>query len=299
MRTSYLIILIVLNFFWAGSLSIYKELAHYLAPGGIVTLRFAMAGLILLILWPWLPGSSPRGWVLAKTALMGLVVFTLGHRLQVLGVKMGTAGDSSVLMAAEPILTSVAAALFLREHIGPRRWAGFGLGVLGVALLNGFLRGGVAWGGVTASLVFMSSFLCETFYSIMGKRLIEQAGMLKILAVSLVFGTLGNLMIDGPQTLVDARAMPPHLWWLVLYLASICTALGYAVWLVVLKETDVNVTALTIFAQPVAGVLIAGLWLHEPLHWGQLWGSLAIVAGLILGLSRQVHPSRAPHGSAS
>jgi drug/metabolite transporter (DMT)-like permease len=40
--------------------------------------------------------------------------------------------------------------------------------------------------------------------------------------------------------------------------------------------------------QPVAGVAIASLWLHEPLHLGQLWGSLAIVAGLILGLSRQI-----------
>ena len=87
--------------------------------------------------------------------------------------------------------------------------------------------------------------------------------------------------------------MPAHLWWPVLYLATICTAIGYAVWFMVLKETDVNVTALTIFAQPVAGVLIAGFWLYEPLHWGQLWGSLAIVAGLVLGLSRQVRTAAA------
>ena len=60
------------------------------------------------------------------------------------------------------------------------------------------------------------------------------------------------------------------------------------IWYVVIRETDVNITALTIFAQPVAGVAIAWLWLHESLHWGQLWGCLAIVAGLILGLSRQI-----------
>jgi drug/metabolite transporter (DMT)-like permease len=35
-------------------------------------------------------------------------------------------------------------------------------------------------------------------------------------------------------------------------------------------------------------VFIAWLWLGEKLHWGQLWGSLAIVAGLVLGLSRQI-----------
>ncbi|MDB6023545.1 MAG: hypothetical protein JWQ04_3402, partial [Pedosphaera sp.] len=94
--------------------------------------------------------------------------------------------------------------------------------------------------------------------------------------------------IDGHKTFLAVRVMPAHFWWQILYLATICTAIGYAIWFVVIKETDVNVTAMTIFAQPVAGVAIAGLWLHEPLHWGQYWVSVAIVAGLVLGLSRQV-----------
>src|SRR5690349_21714405 len=119
MKPSYLFLLIVMNFFWAGSLSIYKALAGYLDPGAIVTLRFGLAALILAVLWPWLPGKAPRGWDLLKTLLMGLVVFMLGHRIQVYGNKLSTAGNSSVLMAVEPLVTSVAAAIFLREHIGP------------------------------------------------------------------------------------------------------------------------------------------------------------------------------------
>jgi len=42
------------------------------------------------------------------------------------------------------------------------------------------------------------------------------------------------------------------------------------------------------------GVAIAALWLGEKLHWGQLLGSITIVAGLTLGLSRQIQ--RAVHG---
>jgi drug/metabolite transporter (DMT)-like permease len=220
--------------------------------------------------------------------LMGLIVFMVGHRLQVCGNNLGSAGDSSVLMAMEPVVTSVAAAIFLREHIGPRRWLGFALGMFGVMLLKGFLRGSFSLAALGASLIFISSFLCEAVYSIMGKRLIERAGMVKILALALIFGTLANLLIDGPATLAAIRVMPPYLWWLILYMSTICTAFGYAIWFVVIKETDVNIVALTIFAQPVAGVAIAWLWLHEPLHWGQFWGSVTIVAGLVIGLSRQV-----------
>ena len=73
-------------------------------------------------------------------------------------------------------------------------------------------------------------------------------------------------------------------WAWVAFLSLICTSLGYGLWLVVIRETDVNVTAMTILAQPVAGVPVAVLWLGEPLHAGHLWGSLAIVVGLTIGL---------------
>jgi drug/metabolite transporter (DMT)-like permease len=281
-----------MNCGWAASLSLYKALANYLEPGGIVTLRFGVAALLLAVLWPWLPGKAPRGWDLLKTVIMGVVVFMLGHRIQVYGNKLGTAGNSSVLMAMEPVITSVAAAIFLREHIGPRRWVGFALGMFGVALLNGLLGANFHWTGLTASLIFISSFLCEALYSIMGKPLIERASLMKTLTLSLIFGTVANLLWDGHQTFVAARIMPLKCWWMIIYMALVCTAIGYAVWFVVIRETDVNVAAMTIFVQALAGVAIASICLQETLHWGQFWGCLAIVAGLTLGLSRQIKAER-------
>ena len=299
MKPSYLILLIVMNCFWAGSLSIFKALESQLHPGGVVTLRFGLGALIMLCAWPWLPGKAPRGQDLVRTIIMGLIVFMVGHRLQVYGNKLGTAGNSSVLMGMEPILTSVAAALFLREHIGPRRWMGFLLGLVGVALLNGLLNPGFQWVGLIPSLIFISSFLCESVYSIAGKPLIERGAMFKIIAISMTVGTIGNVLIDGRQTFSEAAAMPARYWWMILYLSTLCTAFGYSVWYLVIRETDVNITALTIFVQPIAGLAIAYFWLREPLHLGQLWGSLAIVAGLILGLSRQIKTEAPKTGHSS
>jgi drug/metabolite transporter (DMT)-like permease len=288
MKPAHLVLLIVLNFFWAATLSVYKVLGSHLAPGGIVTLRFALACLCLLALWPWLPGRAPRGWDLVKTLAMGLIIFVLGQRLQVLGNQLGSAGNSSVLMAVEPLLASLGAAIFLHEHIGPRRWTGFGLGMFGVVLLNGVWRHDFQPAGLLASLIFMSSFLCETAYSIIGKPVIQRAGLMKVLTLALVAGTLANLLIDGPKTLAAARLMPWPAWLWLGYLAFVCTVVGYSAWFVVIREAEVNVAALTIFIQPVAGVAVAVLWLGEPLHWGQLWGGLTIVAGLVYGLSRQI-----------
>ena len=63
MKPIFLAILIVMNFFWAASLSIYKALESHLAPGGIVTMRFGTAAVILAALWPWLPGKAPHGYL--------------------------------------------------------------------------------------------------------------------------------------------------------------------------------------------------------------------------------------------
>ena len=282
-------ILLLMNFFWAGVYAAYKVIGPDLSTGGIVTLRFALAAVCMLMAWPWYRGATPRGRDLFLACVMGLFVFVVGQRLQVYGNQLGTAGNSAVLMSVEPLVASLAAALFLRERIGPRRLAGFALGMCGVAVLNGAWRKDFQWTGLAPSLIFVSSFVAEAAYSVIGKPIIARASVMKTLTLSLVAGTVANLLIYGPQTLHAARTLPLQAWVLLFSLAIICTAIGYSVWFIVIRECPVNVAALTIFAQSVFGVAIAALWLHEKLHWGHLFGSLTIVAGLVLGLSRQVH----------
>src|SRR3989442_2477934 len=115
-----------------------------------------------------------------------------------------------------------------------------------------------------------------------------RASVMKMLAISLVIGTAGNLMIDGPATVTAARALDPGEWILLAGMGVICSAVGYTVWFIVIRESPISVAALTIFAQSVFGVAIAALWIGEKLHWGQLMGSLAIGAGMVIGLSHQI-----------
>ncbi len=294
MKLSYLIILLVMNFFWAAVYSSYKVIGQSLPTGAIVTLRFGLAGLCLLFAWPWLPGPAPRGRDLGLTILMGLVLFVVGQRLQVYGNQLGRAGDSAVLMGFEPLITSLAAGVFLREHIGPRRWAGFALGLGGVAVLHGIWRSDFQWTTLGASLIFVSSFICEAAYSVIGKPVVLRASAMKTLTISLLVGTGANLLLDGARTFEAAHQVSGEGWVLLLALAIICTAIGYSVWLVIIRECPVNVAALTVFAQSVFGVLVAAVWLHEGLRWGQLFGCLVIIAGLVVGLSRQI---KTPAGS--
>ena len=283
MKRSHFFLLVLFNVFWAALFSANKALESHLSYTSIVTLRFGLSAVGFALLWPWLPGPNPNLGGTLRSLAMGVVVFVIGQRLQVYGNSLGTAGNSSVLMGFEPILTSVAAAVFLRERIPLSRWVGFAFCLTGLALLNRVWSPEFHWVHLGASLLFISSFLCETVYSILGKPLTFSASPYRVVAISLMGGTVVNLMIDGGTTWREASTLLPYHWALLAYMSILCTMAGYVLWLVIIKDTDVNLVALTIFVQPVVGVLMAMVWLGERAHWGHLWGVMAIGAGLLLG----------------
>src|SRR5690348_11159420 len=98
-----------MNCCWAATYSAFKELAPWLNPGSVATLRFGIVAIIMLCCWPWLPGITPRGRDLVRAILIGLATFVLAPRLQVAGVQLGSAADASVLLALEPLIVSVGA----------------------------------------------------------------------------------------------------------------------------------------------------------------------------------------------
>lgn len=286
-----------MNFFWAAVYSAYKVIGAEIPSGNIVTFRFGLAALCFLVLWPWLPGKTPKGKDFWVTCLMGVMLFVVGQRLQVYANQIGTAGNSAVLMAFEPLLTSVLAALFLREHIGPRRLLGFILSILGIALLNRVWSPDFRWSGLTASLIFISSFTCESSFSVMGKPVVQRAGAMRMMAISLLVALVINLIIDGRSTLTVFHQLSPWSWVILFALAIITTVIAYTVWFVVIRDAPLNIVAMTVFAQSVFGVFIAALWVGEKIHWGHALGSLTIAIGLGIGLSRQLQPNEPQRGS--
>jgi drug/metabolite transporter (DMT)-like permease len=291
MSAVWLWLLIAMNLLWAGTVSMYKHLAAYLDAGAIATVRFGLAAICLGILWPWLPGKGPRGKDILRALAMGVIVFCLSPRLQIEGVQRGQAGDTSLLIALEPLIVALGAALVLKERIAPRRWWGFGLGILGMTLISRIWRDDVqALQGLVANVIFISSFLCEAAFSLIGKPMLDRVSPLKLVAFGLFGGTVANMTLSGAKI----PAMPLQAWLTLAYLGVICTVVGYALWYFAIQRAPVNLVGLTVFVQPVAGLVLAALWLGSPLHWGQFWGSAVIIAGLLIGLRPEASEKTSP-----
>jgi len=292
MKPRYVVLMVGMNLLWAASYPIFKFLSAQMPSGALATLRFGIAAALILAAWRWLGGQGPRWSDAPRICAMGVMVFCFAPRLQIEGVHLGKAGDTSLLLGLDPLITALAAALFLREKVPARRWWGCALGMVGVVLLSRVWSGEAEpMRGLLANTIFIASFFCESAYSVFAKPILHRCNPLKLLGAGVMVGTLANLVwdatLDHGATFKALASINSTAWLLLLYLGIICTVLGYALWLLVIRETQVNVTGLTVLVQPLAGLLLSVLWLGERLHWGQFWGSLAILIGLVIGLRRE------------
>ena len=113
MKTRFVVLLAGMNLLWAASYAIFKVLCAQMAPGAVATLRFGLTAAMLGAAWPWLRGRGPKFSDLPRLATMGVIVFCLAPRLQIEAVHRGQAGDTSLLLALDPLIVAIAAALFL------------------------------------------------------------------------------------------------------------------------------------------------------------------------------------------
>lgn len=281
-----------MNALWAAAYSCFKVLAPVMDAGTLATLRFGLSGILMVVVWRWLPGRGPKGGDIARAIAMGAVVFVAAPRLQVAGVRVGKAGDAAILMAFDPVIAAVAAAMFLRERIRPRSWIGFGFGIGGVATLAEFWRPDFRLPSLSANLLILASFVCESAYSVMGKKLIHRSHPLKVLAVALLSSTGMNLMLSGEsagRAILNCAALD---WLAMAYLVVICTVVGYALWFFAIRQIPINVVATTVLMQPIAGVVFALLLIGERPRWSQLGGTIFICVGMLTSLLNTRERSR-------
>jgi O-acetylserine/cysteine efflux transporter len=79
----------------------------------------------------------------------------------------------------------------------------------------------------------------------------------------------------------------------LLYLAVVVVALAFVAWNYALERVEAPRAAIFLNLQPLAGALLAALWLGEPLTPFTIAGGLLILAGLRLAVRGRT-PSRAP-----
>ena len=198
------------------------------------------------------------------------------------GARFIPSGWIAVIFGLTPVITGALATFVLRERgLTPPRLAGMALGLVGLATIFG--RGAslgpqALWG--IAAIVLASAI--QSGSAVWLKRLDTGLSALAVTAGGLVVATA---MIAATWLLVGAQwpaQVPPRAAWAILYLGVGGSVVGFVLYFYVLQRLEATKVALITLVTPVSALLLGHFLNGEPLPTAVVWGTAAILSGLLL-----------------
>ena len=273
---------------WGLNLSVVKLLIERFEPMLIAVLRMAVAAIAISVVlyWrrlPW-PRFTPRE--LGLVAVCAVLMVYLNQFLFTEGVARTAATNAALIIALNPLVSALVAAMLLGDRLTPRRVAGVALGFGGVAMVVLNKSGAaLATGGLGDGLV-----LASVLSWVLGGALVRGLATGRdSAAVSWAVHCTGTLMLAADLLLLRSLPLAGLARFgavdagLLILSGVFATGIGALVWNRALVTLGVARTALYVYWVPIFGVGFGVLLLGEPLTVWHLAGLAGVLAGTWLG----------------
>jgi drug/metabolite transporter (DMT)-like permease len=217
-----------------------------------------------------------------RLALLGAVGHMLYQLLFLGGVKRTSVGNASLIIGASPVLVALFTAAAGHERVPPRRWAGAGLAFVGLYLIVGHQ---VDWSvsGHLGDALMLGSAVCWALYSVGSVSLLRRHSPLLVTGVSISIGALLYIAVMAPLLLDSIWAsISVRSWILMAVSAVLALAVSYLIWYTAVQRLGSTRTSMYSYLTPIAAMLIAALWLGEPVTGRQMAGAAAIFTGVFV-----------------
>jgi len=239
----------------------------------IMTIRFGIAGLILV----WF--TKPPWGHMREIFVVALIGSTIQYGLTYNGLKGIDASTAAILVQLEGPILAIMGAFLLKEKLGITRVLGMGLAFIGVLIIVGEPR---LDGHLDSVILLIAGSAVWAVAQIMISRLKGLSGI-TILAWVAIMATpqmfVASLLIEDGQWLAITTASFID-WSIILYLALIMTVLGYSVWYHLLSSVDVSKVSPFLMLLPITSIIAGIVLLDEKLTSSMILGGLLIMSGV-------------------
>ncbi len=213
---------------------------------------------------------------------LGLVGTFLYQLCFVGGVRRTSVGNGSLIVGISPIVIALMSAVAGHEHIRLMRWVGVFMAMLGLYLVVGQ---GVEFSAQTlrGDLLMLGGVLCWSTYSVASQPILQRHSALIVIGVTFSIGAAMYVLMMIP-ILVDVEwgAVSGFSWFLMLASALLALNLSYWIWYTGLKKLGGSRTSVYSYLTPIVAMIVAAIWLGEPISSNQVAGAGAIFAGLLI-----------------
>jgi drug/metabolite transporter (DMT)-like permease len=278
-RTAYAMILVTV-IAWGFSFVSIKISLRQIPPMSLGLYRFIISTMILFTAKKILsPDEKIRPADIPLLACAGLVGVTLYFFSENNGVTIITASESSIIIGAIPVLAIISERLIFAKKLTALQYAGVLLSFGGIWLIvskslsmSADVKGYLFMAGAAASWIA---------YNILTRPLFEKHSSIFIVSWQTAFGTLGFIPFAVAEH-PPVTGLSPETILHLLFLAVICSAMGYLFYVSALGKLDVVVSSVFINLIPVVSVVFCYAVLGERLHAIQLAGGAIVIAGVYL-----------------
>jgi drug/metabolite transporter (DMT)-like permease len=233
---------------------------------------------------------SRNDWL--RLIALGVVGHFLYQLLFLGGIKRTSVGNGSLIVGSSPVVIALLSALAGHERVTPLRWLGVILALGGLYLVVGHR---VDWSieSRIGDALMLGSLLCWATYSVGAQPLLRRHSPLIVTGVSMSIGAVLYAAFALPVlTSVRWNEISPLSWWLMIGSATLALSVAYLIWYTALQRIGSTRTSVYSYLTPVVAMVVAAIWLGEPISANQAFGAATILTGLVV-------TRIAPHPSAA
>ena len=285
MNNKQILLALIVPITWGFGYALTKIGMDQFTPLLLMSLRFGIAGLILV----WF--TKPPWGFMRELFIIAFIGSTIQYGFTYYGLKGIDVSTASILVQLEGPILALLSTLILKERLGWPRALGMGLAFTGVIVIAGEPRLSDSLDSVA---LVITGAVFWAIAQIMISRLKSLSGI-TILAWVAIIATpqmlLISLLIEEGQweSIKSANLVD---WSIVFYLSFIMTVIGYSVWYHLLRICDVSKISPFLMLLPVTSIIAGMTLLNEQFTLAMGIGGVLVMTGVASTLIKWRQPTK-------
>lgn len=282
--------LVTVTLLWGGTFIAGRIVSAEVPPMLAATLRFVVAGVLLLLMAWRMEGGLPRLRPRQMLATLGLGAsgIFLYNLCFFSALSHIPAGRTALIVALNPIVTTLILAVFFRERTSVAKWGAIALAFTGAAVIitRGDLAGtlhDVSRSVGAGELYMFLAIIAWAAYTILGKHALKGLSPLAATTYAVLWGVL--MLGAGALTELDQVsdfAFTPQTWLSIVYLGALGSAVGFVWYYEGVKAIGPSRASVFNNLVPVFGVCLAYVILGESILLSMVFGAAMVIGGVTL-----------------
>ena len=269
---------------WAANQTIGKLAMREISPLVYTTLRFVLAAPLMLLVLKWREGKLAFDRTeSSRLILIGLTGVLFYQTIFISALKYTSVTNLALMMGISPIFTVLLGAATGQEKLRGAVIGGCLVAFGGLVLVLRY--GPIQAGAASASLVGDGLALAASFlwgvYPILVMPVLKRHSGLWVTAWSAVPGTLGLLLVSGPELLaLQWQSLSWIAWFAILFAAIPVTVFSLLIWYFGVERLGANQVMVYMYMVPPSSIAIAYFTIGEQVGFWQLVGGAVAMLGL-------------------